>query len=220
MIMGKWVLLLCTFSERGYCSYPPFIPDVPTAVECVCRGLMNGADTPSVGLPLCMGGGGRLMFIAFLDRCWTCTEVTTETQGRWEGEEPIAEEDWVSGEGGQSKWWCCKGSRQFQGEFRSRTLVLYLSHMLCLCQAHLCYWGHAVVQWLRRCATSRKFAGSWPRWGGRIFSIYVFLLAALGPGVHSASAWQPNRHLQANCVDNVGTSMSHNPKGLHGLLQG
>jgi hypothetical protein len=33
-------------------------------------------------------------------------------------------------------------------------------------------------------------------------------------------AWQPYRHLWADCLDNVGSSTSHNPMGLHSLLQG
>jgi hypothetical protein len=40
--------------------------------------------------------------------------------------------------------------------------------------------GHAVAQWLRHCATSRKVAGS-------ILDDVNVLPAALGPGVHSAS---------------------------------
>jgi hypothetical protein len=32
--------------------------------------------------------------------------------------------------------------------------------------------------------------------------------------------WQPCRYLRANCLENVGTSTSHNPMGLHCLLQG
>jgi hypothetical protein len=32
--------------------------------------------------------------------------------------------------------------------------------------------------------------------------------------------WQPYRHLWADCLDNVGSLTSHNPIGLHGLLQG
>jgi hypothetical protein len=33
-------------------------------------------------------------------------------------------------------------------------------------------------------------------------------------------AWKPNRHLWADCLDNVGSSTAHNPMGLHGLLKG
>jgi hypothetical protein len=29
-----------------------------------------------------------------------------------------------------------------------------------------------------------------------------------------------NRHLWADCLENMGASKSHNPMGLHGLLQG
>jgi hypothetical protein len=66
-------------------------------------------------------------------------------------------------------------------------------------------------------------------------------LAALGPGVHSASnkwvpeaknnvsgeysaagalGWQTYRRLSADCLDNVGSLTSHNPIGLQGLLWG
>jgi hypothetical protein len=31
--------------------------------------------------------------------------------------------------------------------------------------------------------------------------------------------WQPHRHLWAYCLENVGVTTSHNPMGLHGLLQ-
>jgi hypothetical protein len=31
--------------------------------------------------------------------------------------------------------------------------------------------------------------------------------------------WQPNRHLWVDCLENVGSSRSHSPIGLHGLLQ-
>jgi hypothetical protein len=31
---------------------------------------------------------------------------------------------------------------------------------------------------------------------------------------------QPHRHLWADCLENVGASMSHKLMGLHGLLQG
>jgi hypothetical protein len=32
--------------------------------------------------------------------------------------------------------------------------------------------------------------------------------------------WQPHRHLRVDCLYNVGSSISHNPIGLHGLLRG
>jgi hypothetical protein len=72
------------------------------------------------------------------------------------------------------------------------------------------------------------------------FLIYLILPAVLGPGVYSASnrneyqrqkkmflgsrAWpvrkaRPHRHLRVDCLDNVGSSTSHNPIGLHSLLQ-
>jgi hypothetical protein len=35
----------------------------------------------------------------------------------------------------------------------------------------------------------------------------------------SVQSWQPHRHLWTECLENVGTSTSHNPMGLHGLLK-
>jgi hypothetical protein len=43
------------------------------------------------------------------------------------------------------------------------------------------------VYWLRHYVTSRKVAGSRPDEVNEFYSIYLILLAALGPGVHSAS---------------------------------
>jgi hypothetical protein len=70
--------------------------------------------------------------------------------------------------------------------------------------------------------------------GEWIFSNYLTLSAALGPGVYSASnrnehqkqreagayGWQPYRHLWTDCLYNVQSSTSYNPIGLHGLLRG
>jgi hypothetical protein len=75
-----------------------------------------------------------------------------------------------------------------------------------------------------------------------LFSIYLIIPATLGLGVHSDSnsneyqkqkstitgeqsaagvwGWQPYSHLWADCLHNVGSLTSHNPIGLHGLLQG
>jgi hypothetical protein len=47
--------------------------------------------------------------------------------------------------------------------------------------------GHAVAQWLRHYATSRKVAGSRPDEVNESFSIHLILPAALGPGVYAAS---------------------------------
>jgi hypothetical protein len=56
---------------------------------------------------------------------------------------------------------------------------------------------HAVEQWLRHYTTSRKVEDSRP--DEVIFSNYLTLLAALGPGVHSAS--NRNEHQKhKNCV--------------------
>jgi hypothetical protein len=55
----------------------------------------------------------------------------------------------------------------------------------------------------------------------------------MAPGVYSASSrneylkiflevksgWQPNRHLWADCLNNEGSSTSHEPVGLHYILQ-
>jgi hypothetical protein len=40
-------------------------------------------------------------------------------------------------------------------------------------------------------------------------------------GVKDADAWdwQPQRHLWTDCLENVGASTSHNPMGLHDLLE-
>jgi hypothetical protein len=76
--------------------------------------------------------------------------------------------------------------------------------------------------------------GSETQWGEWIFPIYLILPAALGHGICSASnnemsarsrkimilggkAWPVCR---ADCLDTVGSLTSHNPIGLHGLLQG
>jgi hypothetical protein len=47
--------------------------------------------------------------------------------------------------------------------------------------------GHAVAQWLKHSATSRKIVGSRPDEINELFSIYLILSAAQGPGVHSAN---------------------------------
>jgi hypothetical protein len=40
-----------------------------------------------------------------------------------------------------------------------------------------------------------------------------------GQRATGAQVWQPHRHLWADCLENEGTSTSHNLTGLHGLLQ-
>jgi hypothetical protein len=52
---------------------------------------------------------------------------------------------------------------------------------------HNVYIGHAVAKWIRHYATSRKVAGSRSDEVEGNSSIYLFLPAALGPGVYSAS---------------------------------
>jgi hypothetical protein len=39
------------------------------------------------------------------------------------------------------------------------------------------------------------------------------------PKEAGSEGWR-HRHLSAYCLENVGAPMSHNPMGLHGLLQG
>jgi hypothetical protein len=38
--------------------------------------------------------------------------------------------------------------------------------------------------------------------------------------INRDTSWQSYRHLWADCLDNVGSLTSHNPIGLHSLLQG
>jgi hypothetical protein len=85
----------------------------------------------------------------------------------------------------------------------------------------------------------RRFETQWGEW---ILSIYLILLATLGPGVCCSSNrnecqkhknnvcgeqsavdaydWHPYRYLWADSLDNVGSLTSHNPIDLHDLLQG
>jgi hypothetical protein len=63
--------------------------------------------------------------------------------------------------------------------------------------------------------------------GHQFFSINTFYLqpVAQWPGnkhqkIDLSAAWQPNRHLWADCLESVGSSTFHNPIGLHGLLEG
>jgi hypothetical protein len=88
----------------------------------------------------------------------------------------------------------------------------------------------------------RGARGSVVSWGTMLhffFSIYLIFPAALGPGVGSASnrneyqesSWgvEGGRRVRLTALppsvsrlsgENVGVSTSHNPMGLHGLLQG
>jgi hypothetical protein len=103
---------------------------------------------------------------------------------------------------------------------------------------HFCYGrahGSGVVKALRYKPEGRGFETQWGEW---LLSIYLILPAALGLGVYSTSnrneyrvrnkhvsgeRAQPVReadNLTAHCVDSVGSSTSHNPIGLHGMLLG
>jgi hypothetical protein len=57
-------------------------------------------------------------------------------------------------------------------------------------------------------------AALWP-WGR--LSLLTEMSTRNLPGV---KGWPGDRHLWANCLENVGALMSHNLMGLHGLLQG
>jgi hypothetical protein len=47
------------------------------------------------------------------------------------------------------------------------------------------------------------------------------LILHFDPGVDTAPITNEyNRHLWTDCLENVGALTSHNPMGLHGLLQG
>jgi hypothetical protein len=85
--------------------------------------------------------------------------------------------------------------------------------------------------WLRHYATSRKVAGSSPD-EVDFFLIYLILpnrtmtLGSTQPLTEMSTTnlpvggdWQPYRHLWDDCLENVGASTSHNPIGLHGLLE-
>jgi hypothetical protein len=98
-------------------------------------------------------------------------------------------------------------------------------------------WGTRYRSLLRHSARSRKFAASipievtgffnWPNPSSHTMAVGSTqpltemstrnLLGGKGRPVHKA--WQPFRHLWADCLENVGASTSHNPMGLHGLLQ-
>jgi hypothetical protein len=98
--------------------------------------------------------------------------------------------------------------------------------------------GHSVAQSLSHYATSRMVAGPRVDEANEIFSTYVILPAALGPGVYSATNRNENQKLKimflvsrvrparkahkltAICEPSVGSSTSHNYIGLHGLLRG
>jgi hypothetical protein len=106
--------------------------------------------------------------------------------------------------------------------------------MSCITQAR----GSEVVKALCYKPEGRGFQ---TRSGERIFSIYLILLDALGPGVYSASNRNKYQKQKINdsggaecgwcvgltnsppsvyCLDNVGSLTSHNPIGLHGPLRG
>jgi hypothetical protein len=91
---------------------------------------------------------------------------------------------------------------------------------------------------LRHYATSQKVAGSipgevitflnWPNHSSSIMALgsTQFLTEMItrnlpgGKGWPARKGWQPHRRLWgADCLENVGALTSHNPMGLHGLLQ-
>jgi hypothetical protein len=100
------------------------------------------------------------------------------------------------------------------------------------------HWGHAVALWLRHYATSRKVVG-WSPDKVDVFNLSNPSSHTNGPGVDSAS--NRNQHQESSwgvtgswrirlttllpsvsrlSRQNVGASTSHNPMGLHSLLQG
>jgi hypothetical protein len=97
-------------------------------------------------------------------------------------------------------------------------------------------WGMLQHSWLRHCPTSQKVAGTIPNEAIGFFnwpypSSSNMVLRSTHPlnrneyqqspwGWRTAEGWTPHRHLWAECLENVGTSTSRNPTGLHGLLQG
>jgi hypothetical protein len=96
-------------------------------------------------------------------------------------------------------------------------------------------------EWLRHYATRHKVAGSGPDEVNGFLSVYLILPAALDPGICWTSdsneyqrkiknvygeqsadgmwGWQLHHHMWADCLDNVGSSRSHKPRGLEGMLR-
>ena len=99
------------------------------------------------------------------------------------------------------------------------------------------YWGTAVAQWLRCCATTRKVAGSIPAGVSGFFIDIKSFRSHYGPGVDSASNRNEYREYflgvkSGRCVRlttyhnpvllsrNLGTLTSWNPLGLSRPVMG
>ena len=59
--------------------------------------------------------------------------------------------------------------------------------MQCFNEEYILCWGTAVAQWLRRCATNRKVAGSIPVGVSGLFIVIKSFRSHYGPGIDSAS---------------------------------
>jgi hypothetical protein len=88
--------------------------------------------------------------------------------------------------------------------------------------------------WLMHCATNRKVAGSIPDEVVGVFNLpnpssRTMALGSTQPLTEESTRNLPGGkgrpargadNLTTDCLENVGASTSHNPMGLHGLLQG
>jgi hypothetical protein len=94
---------------------------------------------------------------------------------------------------------------------------------------------HAVALLVEAMCYKTEGRGFQTRRGRWIVSIYLIFPGALGPQPltemstrsrkimflgRKVQGWQPYHHLWPDCLYNVGSSTSHNPIGLHGLLRG
>jgi hypothetical protein len=90
---------------------------------------------------------------------------------------------------------------------------------------HSLYCSWNLSKWLRHYDTSWKAVGYIPNEVIGFFQFDQSLQPHYGTGVYSASnrnEYQADNFtaIFAECLENVGASMSRNPMGLHGLLQG